>query len=298
MQKECDSYEHIIPDSIGGTLQLKILCAKCNKNIGSEVVSQIKKDLQIRLAIENLKDEIPNIYKRYEEGQSYLGETKNGDIVEFKRDKKGFKPKFKNLGNSQFLETNDGIRNIKSEMVRLGETENSIKCAIAKMKKLPDDIIVHIHGDLWASCPSISNFQMDYKHVEVSDRLPVLISYEFLALVCGSMILDTHFDNVRQLIMKGIEHKDIEVGRYISSAEKYQPVHSIFLECMSTSIIVNVILFDWIWYKITYHNLHLNTKEFFYRNIIVEKRSELALSYEHAKANKFIDLVYNKYPLE
>ncbi len=47
--------EHIIPKSIGGTLEAKIQCSACNSLLGTKLVSQIKKNPSIRLAIRNLK---------------------------------------------------------------------------------------------------------------------------------------------------------------------------------------------------------------------------------------------------
>ena len=42
LKNNADSYEHIIPRSIGGRLQVFMLCTKCNNSMGSELISKIK----------------------------------------------------------------------------------------------------------------------------------------------------------------------------------------------------------------------------------------------------------------
>ena len=58
------TYEHVIPSSIGGTLELQIQCKDCNSNLGSELVSQARKDPIIRSLADKLKDELPELYLR------------------------------------------------------------------------------------------------------------------------------------------------------------------------------------------------------------------------------------------
>ena len=75
-----DSWEHIIPQSIGGRLQANILCKKCNSELGNMLMSKVKSDPSIRLAIKALKDIIPELFEQIEKRQLY-------DATDIKNDK-------------------------------------------------------------------------------------------------------------------------------------------------------------------------------------------------------------------
>lgn len=63
--------EHLIPEAIGGKLTCKFLCMHCNSQLGDELEAKLKEDARIRLAIENLKEILPDLWARMSENQPY-----------------------------------------------------------------------------------------------------------------------------------------------------------------------------------------------------------------------------------
>ena len=55
LERSPGSWEHVIPRSLGGRLQARILCKKCNSELGSQIISSLQSDPSIRFAFENLK---------------------------------------------------------------------------------------------------------------------------------------------------------------------------------------------------------------------------------------------------
>ena len=81
LSQEKLTYEHIIPESIGGFLEVDLQCAKCNnERVGSKLIPKAKKILPIRLAIRSLKHKLPSLYNAIEEGQEYTAKSSDDSI--------------------------------------------------------------------------------------------------------------------------------------------------------------------------------------------------------------------------
>jgi len=70
--REPDSWEHVLPSYVGGRLQVRVLCTKCNSVTGAKLVSQLKWDPGIRLAAESLAPRIPALYDEMKIGWRYV----------------------------------------------------------------------------------------------------------------------------------------------------------------------------------------------------------------------------------
>jgi hypothetical protein len=295
-QAPSDSYEHIIPDCIGGTLQVQILCADCNSKLGSQVVSAAKKDLVIRLAIIALKDEIPNVYNAFEESQPYVGVTKAGDRIQFRKNGDNFVARHTSLPDSVITDSKVAKRNLKKEMLRKGVSQKQVAEAIDRISALPPDLHIPISDEIFVCRPSLKDFDIDYKYDEIDDRFASLIAYEFLALLIGDDIYDWYFDEIRAYLRDGEPCSKVKVERFRVDRQGYRPIHTLMLNPMPQETIVDIILFDWIWYRVTYSKLCVHTRPYVYRDIISDRVVQLAESKDKALAGEFIDLSYVKFP--
>jgi hypothetical protein len=55
------TYEHIIPECIGGRLESDFLCSSCNADLGTRIDSVMPMDPSIVLAAQNLQNSIPRV---------------------------------------------------------------------------------------------------------------------------------------------------------------------------------------------------------------------------------------------
>jgi len=69
--------EHVIPEAIGGVLTSNFLCKDCNNLLGTHE-SKLKEDPAWRLAIEQLKGQIPWLYERTLKRQVFIGHSERG----------------------------------------------------------------------------------------------------------------------------------------------------------------------------------------------------------------------------
>src|SRR3954454_16535021 len=69
------SEEHLIPAALGGNLKCDFLCKSCNDLFGSSFEAKARTDPAIRIAVAQLRDEIPAIHNRVEDGQHYFAQS-------------------------------------------------------------------------------------------------------------------------------------------------------------------------------------------------------------------------------
>ena len=139
------SWEHIIPDIIGGKLKAKLLCRNCNNELGSKLISKIKTDPSIRLAVKNLKNEIPELFETIEKNQIYNAKDKNDNYIKLRyKNSKLETIAHKKEDGSLILDTQKGVKNIEQMLRREGLSEDKIADRIQSFKKLEDNKIIQL----------------------------------------------------------------------------------------------------------------------------------------------------------
>ena len=140
-----DSFEHIIPESLGGKLKALILCKKCNNDFGSKLISKVKKDPSIRIAVQNLKNEIPDLLKSVEESQIYVGKDTNSNFVNYVLKNSKLKViEGKKEDGSLILDTNKAVRYISKKLEKKGATKEEILEKINLFKELENNKTIRI----------------------------------------------------------------------------------------------------------------------------------------------------------
>ena len=287
-----DSWEHIIPESIGGRLQVKVLCLSCNNTLGSKLISQVKADSSIRLAVKNLKNEIPGLFEVMENGQIYYATDINKNLVKLKY--KNSKLEIianKKEDNSIVIDSKKAIKNKNIEKIlkKDGLSKDEIVDKIQFFEKLKDNKIVRLSKNTkivkWSIEPEsiFSNLQDSF----IDEKVIVLIAYEFLSLLIGNLIYEDNFDFVREYIRKGEISKKLIIESLTS--KHYSPCHEIYSELSETEIVINIILFRWIVYKVHFKKFKLlGITDFVYLEDLKNKREMLFTKpIDEAKNNNY-----------
>lgn len=254
-QKEL-TYEHIIPESLGGILEADIQCADCNNNkLGSKLVSKAKRTYTIRLAINHLRHNLPRLYNRIEEGQDYIAHKKDKTTSEAILKNGRIKSKAeKSTDGSINIDKQDTEKKIKEILTKEGLTKEEIekkldefeKVEVGKRHKLTDSITVIKNRFVsWFQKPSDTN---------IDDRVITLIAYNYLCMVIGDIILDSRMNFLREFILEGTKTDDLVIEQ-IPYTSKYEPYHKIFSEPGDTDIKVTIVLFGSIICIVTVKNL-------------------------------------------
>ena len=276
------SWEHIIPESIGGRLQVQVLCSKCNYNLGSELISKIKTDSSIRLAVRNLKDEIPELFEAIEKGQLYNAKDKNDNYI--KLSNKNSKLEIiahKKEDGSLVLDTKKGIKNIEQMLNKEGLSKDEIADKIQSFKELEGNKIIQLSKTVRVVKWTIESIFPNLQGPMLDEKVIALMAYEFLSLLIRNQIFNDKLDFIREFIKEGKKSQKLVIEHLTSG--HYSPYHKIYPELLETEIIVNIVLFRWLVYRVHLKGFRLSSTDFVYLEDLRNKRTLIAESVDEAK---------------
>ncbi|TDP26844.1 HNH endonuclease [Halanaerobium congolense] len=290
LENDASSFEHIIPQSIGGRLQVSMLCNECNnKYLGSNLVSQFQNDPSIRLAIRNLKETIPKIYEQYESGQYYFGKDVENNVVKMQLKNNKLKVKTtQNEDGTMIYDPEDAPKHINNIMHKTEMSKKEIDKKMKLLDKLKTKQKLKITSDFGVEKKAIKKIYPDLTGDIVSKKLLILIAYEYMALLVGNEIYNDFFDKVRKYILGDDIETDIEVD-YLMSKD-YRPHHKMYSVIKKDCIIIKIVLFGKLVYKITFDKITVKMSDFVYIENLKNKKSLLAKSLNDAKDGLFFEL--------
>lgn len=142
--------EHIIPRQVGGRLTARFLCKLCNDQLGYRVEADVRADPSIRLAAQNLQDEIPDLAKAIREGQPYIASGPGGKI---RGNVKGGKFQLDagmRENGSVVQPTPEARKHLQRVLAKRGLGPEAIQQLVAGFDEAPDNTVVELGLDLHA----------------------------------------------------------------------------------------------------------------------------------------------------
>jgi len=295
-KNEPNSWEHIIPECIGGRIEARLLCTNCNSRYGSTLVSQIKDDPSIQYAVQSLKDKIPDIAKKLQENQSYFGKDNTNNIIPMRQVKGKIKviPCYQENG-SLIYDSSDAPIHIQNMLKKSNIPDEIIESILRIFPYLENDKLYKLPGDLSFIKRNIQNVQFLPNGNLMDERVIVLIAYEFLYLWFGEQILKPVLDPVRKFIRGNNKPSNLNV-EYLST-RKYNPFHRLVLSESDKTLIVYVCFFEWLVYKVEFGELlKKRTQGGMYIEDLVNKLGFVAKTIaDHRKGNYYV--LYKSKPL-
>ncbi len=270
------TFEHIIPESLGGFLESDIQCADCNnRKLGSGLVSKAKRTHTIRLAINYLKNNLPKLFESIEEGQEYIAQKSDNTTSEavFKNGKIKSKAEKANDGSIN-VDRQDTEKKLREILTKEGLSKENINKNIDEFKnievdkphKLTDSITVIKRKFIsWFQKPSESS---------MNERVIALIAYNYLCMTIGDVVIDSSMNFIREFILNGTKTNNLIIDQ-IPYTNKYAPYHKIFYELEETDTKITIILFGSIVCFVTIKNLSAPKD---YNWILVQHLEERSLS--------------------
>jgi hypothetical protein len=244
LSEEKLTFEHIIPESLGGFLEVDLQCAKCNNDtLGSKLIPKAKKIYPVRLAIRALRKKLPDLYKSIEEGQEYTAKSsdesistaffKKGEIVsKASKDDKGMVT----------VDKKDTEKNLRGILKKEGFSEADITNKLEEMKIHKIDEPLKLSNTLTIIKRKFIELFPKADDVDMDNRIVVLIAYNYLCITLGDPIFDTIFDSVRNFILKGVESQDVIVEQFPYNGP-YQTYHKLYRENFDNFTKINIVLF-------------------------------------------------------
>jgi len=246
LERPPDTWEHIIPQSVGGILEVRFLCKDCNSQLGSDVVSGLRSDARIRFALENLKTKLPKLHASVQAGLPYLAHTEDGIRLQVSKKGKKWRVHTKLAPDgSKILDLSSVKGSLTKYLRRKGAPGEQLALWQDRVDALEEgERLLLPTGQLLTkkshSGPQVPDASLGF----VNDRLPVLVAYEFLALFLHTEIYRHCFDEIRQYIRTGQPTCRIFVER--GQSGKYAPGHMVDMRVRDTSFTVYVRFFRWL----------------------------------------------------
>lgn len=273
------SEEHIIPEAIGGRLTIKFLCTDCNSILGRTVEKATKADPSIKIALENLSRDIPDLYSQITERQPFHGHSKAGRVPGFFR-KGAFYVKSKKMADGSLVQpTKTAKKTIETILKRQGCTKTQIEEALTKFEDAPPNEISEIHPGLKASKWDIEKIELNFTGTSLMNPLvPLKIAYEFIACLLGASICasEPQLEEIRNaLSIHDTDNDCFQVDRLI--AKEYKPFHGIVFEGNKPHAQVQIRLFGWLAFRVHFKRLRVHAPRCVYTHFLDTNLEDLRI---------------------
>lgn len=280
--------EHIIPKVIGGRLRARLLCNKCNHRFGTDLVSRLKSDPSVRLAVEALKGDVPDLYEKLTDKALFSGMASDGSIIQAskRRDRVKILPS-RGAGGSIIRDTAGMTTVLRTILQRGGATEQQIALNQSMFANLEEDIPLRLptgHTLVKRRTPPLVA-QLGTELV--SDRLWALIALEFLSLVIYEDIYRRTLDPVRQYVMTESPSDTVAVEHF-SSGDRYDTFHALLLDPQEQAIRVQIRLFRLLVHVVTFKGIEYTGPDPVYLEDLKSRRSFVTLTRADARQRKWL----------
>lgn len=250
------TYEHIIPESIGGFLQVDLQCAKCNnERIGSKLIPKAKKILPIRLAIRSLKNKLPDLYNTIEEGQQYTARSSDDSVTTaFLKKGEIIQKAGKDKNGVVTVDRKDTEKNLRSILNKEGHSDSEIDQKIIELEDHKIDEPLKLSNTLTVIKRKFISLFPKSDDVDMDDRIITLMAYNYLCITTGEPILNESFNGIREFILNGTETKQLLIEQFPYNGP-YKAYHKMYRETLEDRTKITILLFGSIAYVVYFLNI-------------------------------------------
>jgi len=260
--------EHLIPTSLGGLLEARILCKACNSGFGSGFEARARLAPELRRAASSTEADLQELTDRLEKGASYSSTF--GDQTIEQKIGKDLRFGTAKLPDGSFITPEEETPKLIAAMLRKkGASSNQIQQALTSWEAAAPDEILSVHEELyirkWPNHPASPT----YAEPPLSPLLPLKIAYEFAALIIGDAIYQscTGLNIVRRILMDQDEASAEKlVIRHI--AQKASDLHGIAFEGNKPFATFQIRLFGILAYRVHLPNLGIGHPTIIYSHRI------------------------------
>jgi len=250
------------------------------------LIVKLKSDPGVRIALENLRDEIPDIYKQAIRRQPFFSKAEDGSIITIAFD-----------GNKRKLISHEGEKGSRILELHHGERKFSKELDKVKVSDAEKEVFRNMFSEADINVPitlptgaifmkrATGNFQPQLKGPLVDHRLAALIAYEFMALLCGDKIYHQYMNGIRDFIRGGSSSDYFSVERLCGS--RYELYHSIHMEPAEKSCQIILRFFHWIVFAIRFERMIYEAQDMVYVEDLKKKRTLIAETRDEAKAGYY-----------
>lgn len=278
LEEEFLTREHVIPFCIGGMLEANFLCKECNSGLGSNAEAKIKESPEIRRAIANLSDELPELMEKIEARQQFLSEF-GGEKLRHKLGRDGVLGEGSLADGSIIVPDEKFQKHLCGILKKNGANDHLMDQAFSTWASAPDSELIELpHGvtvKKWKNVPATAS--MDGPPLGTVAILK--IAYEFMALCIGEKIQSASqdFDVARKIIL---DNDEDGAQKFVLKfeAKTYQPFHGICFEGNCPTATFQVRLFGKLAYRVIFSNTKIEMDRVVYTFDLSKKAHDLRVA--------------------
>jgi hypothetical protein len=264
------SEEHVIPEALGGKLTCKFLCKSCNESFGKGFEARAKTDPSIRIAIANLKSELPLLYNSIESGQLYELTTDIGSMPG-KFDNGTVRGRTKKMpDNSLMVPEEHTHRKLQEILKKGGLGADEIARAIKIYDEAPPEKKIEIAPRTSIVRRMTKAAKQNMTGGRLLDPLVCLkVVYEFAALVFGSPVFANNL--ALNEIRRALRERDNNTPVFrvdVLMASSYKPFHGIVFEGNKPYAMFQIRLFGRLAYRIHLPKLRFDREPVAYTHFL------------------------------
>jgi len=281
--------EHIIPQMLGGRLAAYMLCDQCNHRFGSQLVSSLKTDISIRLAVEGVKDVVPDFASQFLERSEYIGTDIDHSSPRYSMKRGSLKLiPWKLPDGSITLDTDEALSALSKKLNRGGFDTETITKYISIFTEAGEDEPIKIPTGETFIKRLVGKVKPVYQSISVNNDFWLLVSLEFIALVIGNEIFRHSFDPVRDRLLGKSDTSPCKID-YLRAGNEYSPVHMIRLMPNNKNLSVEVRLFRWIARIIHFDWIEYTGPHPIYIEDLEKKKSFISPDADYADRNQWFE---------
>jgi len=250
------TWEHILPVSIGGLLEIKSQCQICNNDrFGTNILPALKEYYPIRLAINSLRKKLPSLYDSIEHGSLYTAIDSLGKIRElFFRAGRLFTLVTKEKDGSLIYDSKEADKHILSILKKEGKSKEMIEESLREYSEAEAGTEVILSSGMRILKSSYSEIWQKPGPTTLDQQVIALLAYNYLCFLLGNDIYVNHFNGIRNLLLNGIVTDQINIEQ-IPYMNSYAPYHKLWIETDNNSTTIFIVLFGSIGLKLGMHNI-------------------------------------------
>lgn len=288
-RQPADSWEHVIPRWLGGRLQCNFLCAPCNRSLGSRLIAQLKDDPQIRIALDNLKREIPKLYESAARGTYRVARGVDEQTLTIRFGKKGAHVRARKAADGSLLiDTREAGGHLTRLLERNGLEPQQIEEFLGAFEAATEDEVVDSGAGIAAAKRPLRSSEPDLSKPLCDDRVPGIIAFGYLCLAFGNAIMSDHFNDLRAWLEGGDLPDAVTVSR--SFMGSYEPHHFLVLRSFEEEVAVQIHLFGGLVYQVNVGRLVYEGDCPVYLEDLEGRKSLLAPTEAEAASGRYVVL--------
>lgn len=249
--------EHLIPNSIGGTLTASFLCKDCNSYLGAKVESELRADPTIRLSTDHLRPINDSLASRIEEGLPFISHGESGSTKAIQKRGTVMIVPHKAEDGSLFQPVALARTSLINILRKAEATAVEVRSAIEKFEVAPLNEKVEIHPGLEIVTRQPSKVERDLSSAKLVEPLAMLkIAFEFMACHLGEAIYAEawQFDEIRRALLgETAIPESCRITRLMAS--QFRPIHGLCNEGNNPHWSVQIRLLGLLVFRVEFLNI-------------------------------------------